>query len=76
MTRPLNVLVPCTRSDPLFPTPGPFRKIGSVRPLRPPDTNKVAPFDTVVSERVESSSPSALLFVACREPAEIVVVPV
>ena len=76
VTSPLSVLVPCTRNDPLSPTPGPFKKIGSVSPLRPPDTSKVAPLTTSVESRVVRSSPRARLFVACNVPAEMLVAPV
>jgi hypothetical protein len=50
-------------------SPPPLMVMGSVTPVRPPETNKAAPEATDVDDLVVLSSPNALLLVIEMAPA-------
>ncbi|NDF32421.1 MAG: hypothetical protein EB147_09365 [Acidimicrobiia bacterium] len=77
VTAPLHVFDPETLLiAPAVDTPVPTMLTGSVTPVSPPDTLIAAPLATDVDERVEPSSPRAVLFDTAIIPAVNVVRPV
>jgi hypothetical protein len=76
VTKPVTELLPdVLTTAPVLPTPVPTMVKGSVTVMSP-ETETAAPLETVVDDRVEPSSPSAVALEIATTPADTVVEPV